>query len=185
MDNPNNPGMQQPSQQQPSYQQPAAPQPPPSHGQFSAQAQNPSNYGIRMVDSLSANEFHLEINGQIATGIFSVSGLTPFSLKVDENSKPVSVNFPPLVITKMVQQDPTLPFNAWVREAVEARGQTLPTREIAIVAMDEGIETRRWIYQNAWISEVTFSDFDTALDYLVEEKITLRYGAVVEVWPQR
>jgi hypothetical protein len=136
------------------------------------------------VDSLSANEFRVEINGQTVTGVFSVAGLCPFSIKVDDTGKPIGLNTPPLVLTKMVQQDPTLPFNAWVREAVQARGTILPTREITVVALDEGVETRRWVYRNAWVREVTFSDFDTALDYLVEEKITLHYQQVEEIWPQ-
>ena len=31
--------------------------------------------GIRAVDSLSANEFQVEINGEVASGIFGVSGI--------------------------------------------------------------------------------------------------------------
>jgi T4-like virus tail tube protein gp19 len=201
MDNPTNPSApfpQQPTQpQQTPYEQqfqqqqqypqqapPATPQQPPTQAAYSPQSQNPNQYGLRVVDSLTTNEFRLEINGQIVTGVFAVSGLAPFSLKV-ENGKPVGINAPSLLVTKMVQQDSTLPFNAWVREAVQARGSVLPTREISIVAMDEGTETRRWVYHNAWISEVKFSDFDTALDYLVEEKITIQHGGVEEIWPQR
>lgn len=196
MDNPNYPAAPVPAQ--PAYQaavpaqpaaypaQPAAyPHPAPSQAAYSPQAQNPAQYGLRVVDSLTANEFRVEINGQTMTGVFSVHGLTSFSLKLDENGRPVGVNYPPLVITKMVQQDSSLPFNAWVREAVQARGTVLPTREISVVAMDEGNETRRWVYHQAWISEVTFSDFDTALEYLVEEKIVIRHGGVEEIWPQR
>ena len=171
------PPVQPPPQGQP------MPQHAPSMASYSPQAQNPAQYGIRAVDSLSANEFHLLINGQVATGIFAVSGLSSFSLKLDDNNKPVGFKFPPLVVTKMVQQDPNLPFNQWVREAIQARGTVLPTREIAIVAMDEGAETRRWVYANAWISSITFSDFDTALEYLVEEKITLQHAGVQEIWP--
>jgi hypothetical protein len=176
------------------YQQPQAaypPQPaqsyppPPAQPGLSPQAQNPAQFGIRVVDSLTANEFRVEINGQTVTGIFSVSGIVPFSIKVDETGKPVGINSPPLTITKMVQQDPNLPFNAWVREAVQARGSVLPTREIAIVALDEGVETRRWVYHNAWICEVLFSDFDTASEFLVEEKVVIRHGGVEELWPNR
>ncbi|NJL93227.1 MAG: phage tail protein [Anaerolineae bacterium] len=186
---------QQPGQAQPYYpQQPQQPEqgftPPaaqhaPSHVMVSPQAQNPAQFGIRAVDSLTANEFHVQINGQVATGIFAVTGLSSFKLKLDENSKPVGFDYPPLVITKMVQQDPNLPFNQWVREAIQQRGAVLPTREITIVAMDEGAETRRWVFRNAWISSVTFSDFDTAVEYLVEEKITIQHGGVEEQWPNR
>lgn len=202
MQNPNNPAgplpPQYPPQQQPQYtqqapydpaayqqvqQQPQMPQHAPSTATFSPQAQNPAQYGVRAVDSLSANEFKVEINGKVVSGIFAISGLSPFSLKLDDTGKPVGFNYPALVVTKMVQQDSTLPFNQWVREAIQARGTVLPTREIAVVAMDEGVETRRWVYRNAWISEIKFSDFDTALEYLVEEKITIQHGGVDEIWP--
>lgn len=185
MDNsPLPPQQQYPQQpQQDPYQQ-QQPQHAPSQSAYSPQAQNPGQYGIRAVDSLTANEFHIEINGQIVTGIFAVSGLSSFSLKLDD-SKPVGFKYPSLLVTKMVQQDPNLPFNKWVREAIDARGTVLPTREISIVAMDEGAETRRWVYRNAWISHVEFSDFDTALEYLVEEKITIQHGGVEEIWPNR
>lgn len=175
--------------QQPAYppQQPAyPPQPQPSATPgFSPQAQNPAQYGIRAVDSLTANEFRVELNGMTVTGIFAVNGLATFTLKLDDDGKPTGFRYPPLLITKMVQQDPNLPFNQWVREAVQARGTVLPTRELAIVAMDEGVETRRWVYRNAWISSITFSDFDTALEYLVEEKITIQHGGVEEIWAAR
>jgi len=45
------------------------------------------------------------------------------------------------------------------------------------------VETRRWVYRNCWISDISFSDFDTALDFLIEEKITIQHGGVEEVWP--
>lgn len=197
MDNFNNPSAPLPQYPaQPSYpaqqpypaQAPAAaplPQAAPTGFAPSPQAQNPAQYGVKVVDSLSANEFSVQINGQTVTGVFAVSGLNTLSLRVDENGKPIGIAYPPLTITKMVQQDPTLPFNQWVREAVQARGTVLPTREITVIALDEGVETRRWVYRNAWISSVTFSDFDTALDYLVEEKVVIQHGGVEEIYPSR
>ncbi|MBP8973796.1 MAG: phage tail protein, partial [Anaerolineae bacterium] len=84
-------------------------------------------------------------------------------------------------ITKMVQRDPDLPFNAWIRETL-----TNPTvkivRQIAIVAMDEGIETRRWTLKDAWISAVGYSDFDSGSDQLIEERVTVQHSGVEEVW---
>ena len=127
--------------------------------------------GVKAVDSLSAYEFQVEIDGTVATGIFAVQGLTSFALDGE---------YPPLVITKMVQQDPARPFNAWTRET---QGGGKPTREIAIIAMDEGVETRRWIYRSAYITHIGFSNFDTSLSELVEEQITIRAEAVEEVWP--
>lgn len=179
------PYQQQQQYQQP-YQQPVHQTAPPQQGDFyyqqaSAQAQG---HGVQAVDSLSANEFSVEVGGERATGIFAVTGLSSYALRM-EDGKPVGMDFPPIVVTKMVQQDVTNPFNKWTRETVAARGTRLPTRDVAIVALDEGIETRRWVYRNCWISSIQFSDFDTALDFLVEEKITIQHGGVEEIWPQR
>lgn len=154
-------------------------QPAPQGDFYQQQARGAS---IQAVDSLSANEFALEINGERVTGVFSVHGLSSYQLKL-EDGRPVGMDFPPLVVTKMVQQDSSLPFNQWTRETVAARGTKLPTRDISVVALDEGNETRRWVYRNAWISSIAFSDFDSALDFLIEEKVTIQHGGVEEIWP--
>lgn len=160
-------------------------QPAPQGEFYQSQARaQASGKGVQAVDSLSANEFAVELNGERISGIFAVSGLSSYCLKM-EDGKPVGMDYPPIVITKMVQQDPNLPFNQWTRETVAARGTRLPTRDISIVALDEGVETRRWIYRNCWISSIEFSDFDTALDFLIEERVHIRHGGVEEVWPQR
>ncbi len=169
------------------YQQPYQPQPyqqPMPQGEFyqsQARAQA-SGQGVQAIDSLSANEFSVEIGGDKVTGIFAVTGLSSYHLKM-EDGKPVGMDFPPIVITKMVQRDPNLPINQWTRETVAARGTRLPTRDVAIIALDEGAETRRWIYRNCWISSIQFSDFDTALDFLIEEKVHIQHGGVEEIWP--
>lgn len=169
---------QQQQQHQPAqsdwYQQQAAAQ---QQGQATGETR------VQAVDSLSSNEFIVEINGSRVSGVFAVTGLSSYKLKM-EDGKPVGMDFPAIVITKMVQQDSSLPFNQWTRETVAARGTRLPTRDIAVVAMDEGVETRRWLYRNCWISSIEFSDFDTALDFLIEEKITIQHGGVEEIWPQ-
>ena len=134
--------------------------------------------GIRAIDSLSANEFHVEIDGVIATGIFGVSGIA--SRRVDHNAGRL-VN-QPITLTKMVQQDPKLPFNQWTRETL-ANPTGRVTRQIAVVAMDEGQETRRWVFKDAWISDISFSDFDTSRDELVEERLVIQHHGVEEVWP--
>lgn len=176
---------QQPQQQyqpQPQYP-PQQPQYQGGQGWYQQQAHaKATGEGIRAVDSLSSNEFVVEINGERVSGVFAVSGLSSYCLKL-EDGKPVGLEYPPLLITKMVQQDATLAFNQWTRETVAARGTRLPTRDVHIVAMDEGVETRRWVYHNCWISTIEFSDFDTALDFLIEEKITVQHGGVEEVWP--
>jgi phage tail-like protein len=179
---------QQPYQQQ----QPQQPQYPAQQYQPPAQpAQNEFYYqqaqakatgqGIQAQDSLSSNEFVVEISGARVNGVFSVEGLSSYALKL-EDGKPVGMDYPPLVITKMVQQDPAVAFNEWTRETVAARGTRLPTRDVAIVAMDEGVETRRWVYRNCWISKIAFSNFDSELEFLIEEKITIQHGGVEEVW---
>jgi phage tail-like protein len=136
--------------------------------------------GIQALDSLSANEFRVEIDGVTATGIFGVSGLHIRSVDLAAGRL---VNHP-ITIAKMVQQDPNLPFNQWTRETL-ANPTARVTREIAVVAMDEGVETRRWVYKNAWISDIAFSDFDTSRHELIEERLTVQHPGVEEIWPTR
>jgi hypothetical protein len=135
--------------------------------------------GIQAVDSLSANEFHVELNGELVTGIFGVSGLHIRSVDLTAGRL---VNRP-LVITKMVQQNPALPFNQWTRETL-ANPTTKVTRELAVVAMDEGRETRRWVYKDVWISDIAFSDFNTGNQELIEERLTIQHNGVDEIWPE-
>lgn len=135
--------------------------------------------GIQAMDSLSANEFQVEINGELLTGVFGVSGLC--SRRVDlEAGKLVN---DAVVITKMVQRDPQLPCNQWMRETLDNPTAKI-TRDIAVVAMDEGRESRRWTLKNAWISAIEYSDFDTSSDVLVEERLTLQHTGIEETWPE-
>ena len=135
-----------------------------------------STESIQAIDSLSAHEFQVEVGGEVASGIFGVSGLHSFSM---DDGEPV---LHPVTITKMVQQDPNLPFNKWTRETISKLGDKV-TRKVAVVAMDEGTETRRWVIEEAWIVDIQFSDFDTGSDALVEERITLYHNGVNEIWP--
>ena len=136
--------------------------------------------GIRAIDSLSSNEFQVEIDGEVATGIFGVSGLHIRCVDLTAGR----LVHQPLTITKMVQQDPDLPFNRWVRETLENSTNKV-TRQIAVVAMDEGLETRRWVYQDAWISDIAFSDFDKAHSVLIEERLTIQHSGVEQIWPEK
>jgi phage tail-like protein len=136
--------------------------------------------GIRAIDSLSSNEFQVEIDGEVASGIFGVSGLHIRCVDLAAGR----LVHQPLTITKMVQQDPDLPFNRWVRETLE-NSTSKVTCQIAIVAMDEGVETRRWVYQDAWISDIAFSDFDKAHSVLIEERLTIQHSGVEQIWPEQ
>jgi hypothetical protein len=144
-----------------------------------AQEMTHDSSGIKAIDSLSANEFRVEIDGEVATGIFGVSGIHIRCVDLSAGKLVPQ----PVIITKMVQQDPDLPFNQWTRETL-AHPTTKITREIAVVAMDEGVETRRWVHRDAWISDIEFSDFDSSSDTLIEERLTIHHSGVEEVWPE-
>ncbi|WP_119072331.1 phage tail protein [Aggregatilinea lenta] len=135
--------------------------------------------GIQAVDSLSSNEFKVELDGVEASGVFAVRGLT---IRQIDGSGQVALL--PLVIVKMVQQDPDLPFNRWTRETLAGTSAKV-TRELAIVAVDDGVEVRRWVVKDAWISSIALSDFDSARADLIEERLTIHHGGVEERWPQR
>jgi len=130
------------------------------------------------VDSLVANEFAVELEGEKMLGVFGVSGLTTF--KLNESGQQV---YRPVQITKMVQRNGNNPFNMWLRETMNSRDESeRPTRTVSIVAIDDGVETRRWTLQNAYIIEVSYSDFDTASTEMVEEAVTVRYTSIEETW---
>lgn len=134
------------------------------------------------IDSLTANEFAVEIEGERASGIFRVSGLTPF--KLDVKPSLTKIVREPFKIAKMVQRDPENPFNRWLRDSNQSREDIVrPTRRLAIVALDEGIETRRWEVIGAYIVEVAYSEFNTGARDLVEEVLTVMYERIEEVWP--
>jgi phage tail-like protein len=89
--------------------------------------------------------------------------------------------FPPLVITKMVQRGPELAANRWIRETLENPTARV-TRKLAIIALDDGVEVRRWVFREAWISEVSYSDFDASSEALVEERLTIQHRGVEVIW---
>ena len=133
---------------------------------------------IQEVDSLVANEFAVEIGGEVASGIFSVRGLTLY--QVDENGKRIK---PPFEITKMVQRDSDNTFNQWHRETMDSRDSDKnPTRKIAIVAIDDGVETRRWTVEDAYIASIRYTDYDTASFEMIEETYLIMYSDIKESW---
>lgn len=141
---------------------------------------NASPAGLE-VDSLSANEFAVELDGERIGGIFRISGLTTFKLDV----KPALTRqvHEPFRVTKMVQRDPNAPFNRWIRETVAARDDSVrPQRTLVVLALDEGVESRRWVISGAWISEISYSEFDSGSSDLVEEKLAIHYELIEEQW---
>jgi hypothetical protein len=133
------------------------------------------------IDSLSANEFEVRIDGETVKGVFKVSGLLTFKLEI----KPSLTKFvrDPFKISKMVQRDPNMPFNRWVRETVGAKEDIVrPVRTVDILAIDDGEEIRRWTIKGAWISEISYSDFNSASSDLIEETLTIHYEDISETW---
>jgi hypothetical protein len=134
------------------------------------------------IDSLTANEFAVELEGERISGVFRVTGLTPFKLDVKPSLTKIVRD--PFKISKMVQRDPNSIFNRWLQETTRSREDIVrPTRRLAVVALDEGIETRRWEIIGAYITEVAYSEFNSGSRDLVEEVLTIMYERVEEVWP--
>jgi hypothetical protein len=136
---------------------------------------------VQSVDSLSANEFRVSIDGEEITGIFKVSGLAPFKMEM----KPAATRLlrDPVKITRMVQRDPALAVNRWIRETVTARDDIVrPLRTLEISAQDDGVEVRRWTLKGAYISEISYSDFDTGSGELVQEILVIQYEDIETLW---
>lgn len=133
------------------------------------------------IDSLSANEFEVRLDGEVVKGVFRISGLAPFKLEVKPSLTKLMRE--PFKLSKMVQRDPDLPFNRWLRETVAAKDDIVrPHRTLEIAAIDDGVETRRWTINSAWISEISYSDFNSASSELIEETVTIYYDDITENW---
>jgi hypothetical protein len=133
------------------------------------------------MDSLSANEFEVRVDGETVKGVFKVNGLLSFKLEVKPSLTKLVRD--PFKLSKMVQRDPNLPMNRWVRETVGAKDDIVrPTRTLDILAVDDGEEIRRWTITGAWISEISYSDFDSASSNLIEETLTIHYDDISETW---
>jgi phage tail-like protein len=138
---------------------------------------------MQLLDSLCANEFAFEIEGERIPGIFRVSGLTSFKLDVKTTNSMRMIQ-EPFKIVKMVQRDANAPFNRWLRETVDKKDDIVrPKRTLAVVAIDDGIETRRWTVKGAWITSVSYSDFNSASSEMVEEAVTIQFERIEETWP--
>lgn len=137
----------------------------------------------RAIDSLSANEFAVELDGAAVTGIFRVTGLIAY--KLDVRPSLTKAQRDPFTIYKMVQREPELPFNRWIRETIGTKDDIVHSRRIVdIVALDDGVEVRRWRVKGAWISEISYSDFDSGSSELMQQRLTIQYDQIEEIWPE-
>jgi phage tail-like protein len=73
--------------------------------------------------------------------------------------------------------------NRWLRDTIDAKADIVrPKRTVAIIAIDDGEEVRRWTVSGAWISEITYSDFNSGSSALVEETLTIQWDEMEESW---
>lgn len=124
------------------------------------------------IDSLVANEFALELDGEAVSGIFRISHLRTFA--TDENGERI---MPPFEVSKMVQRNADNPFNTWLRETLDGNS---PTRTVTILAIDDAVTTRKWTAHNARITEVSYSDFDTGASEMIQEVYTIAYDSITD-----
>ncbi|MGB1286999.1 MAG: phage tail protein [Aggregatilineales bacterium] len=130
------------------------------------------------IDSLIANEFAFEINGDAVDGVFRVEGLSTYELDATGNRVK-----PPFEVHKMVQRDKNNAFNSWLRETMDARNSDeKPRRDVTLVAVDDGTVIRRWTAKNAWIQGVRYSEFDSASFEMVAEILLIAYDDIEESW---
>lgn len=131
------------------------------------------------IDSLVANEFGFEINGERVSGVLSIAKLISFSM--DESGKR---HFPPFEVSKIVERDGNNLFNRWLRETIAARNSgTRPRRDVTVLAIDDGVVTRRWHVKNAWIKEVQYSSFDSGSFEIVAETLVIMYDDIEDTFP--
>jgi hypothetical protein len=131
------------------------------------------------IDSLVSNEFAFEINGTRVNGILQISQLVTLRLNADGTR-----SLPPFEVSKIVERDANSAFNLWLRETLEGRNAgTRARRDVTVVAVDDGIETRRWTARSAWIQEVRYSTFDSASFEMVAETYIIAYDDIEDSWP--
>lgn len=124
------------------------------------------------LDSLIANEFMVELNGEAVSGVFGVSGLVSFKLDDEGNRL-----HPSFIVSKMVQRDPNSAFNKWLQET---QSGSKPTRDLSVVAVDDGVATRRWTAKGAYIKSVSYSEFNEASFEMVAEMVEVGYESMTE-----
>jgi hypothetical protein len=148
-----------------------------------AQENAASGTNIQTLDSLAANEFSVEVDGQTVPGILRISGFNSFKLEV-KTTNALKKQQEAFKLVKMVQRDGNNIINHWIRDSVNAGTDIVrPTHTLTIKAMDDGVETRCWMVKGAWISQVSYSDFNTSSGELMEETLLIQYEDVEETWP--
>jgi hypothetical protein len=55
-------------------------------------------------------------------------------------------------------------------------------RTLAVIAIDDGVETRRWVIKGAWIAEVSYTDFNSGSRELIEETLVIHYEDIEDYW---
>ena len=132
-----------------------------------------------MLDSLVSNEFAFEINGERVNGVLHIGHLVTFRLQEDGKRL-----LPPFEVSKIVERDANSAFNTWLRETIAGReAASRPRRDVSIVAVDDGVVTRRWTARNAWIREVRYSAFDSTSFEMVAETYVIAYDDMEDSWP--
>lgn len=132
-----------------------------------------------MLDSLVSNEFAFEINGERVNGVLHIGHLVTFRLQEDGKRL-----LPPFEVSKIVERDASSVFNTWLRETIAVReSASRPRRDVTIVAVDDGVVTRRWTARNAWIKEVRYSAFDSTSFEMVAETYVIAYDDMEDSWP--
>lgn len=132
-----------------------------------------------MLDSLVSNEFAFEINGERVNGVLHIGHLVTFRLQEDGTRV-----LPPFEVSKIVERDAGSVFNTWLRETIESRqAPARPRRDVTIVAVDDGVVTRRWTARSAWIREVRYSAFDSTSFEMVAETYVIAYDDMEDSWP--
>ncbi len=135
----------------------------------------------RAIDSLSAHEFTVLLDGETVQGVFRITGMTPF--KLESNPAQTKLVRESFTLAKLVQRDAALPFNRWLRATIDAKDDIdRPMRTLEVVALDEGEETRRWVFKGAWIASISYSDFNSSSAELVEEIVQVHYADLEVRW---
>jgi hypothetical protein len=141
-----------------------------------------SAQSVQRMDSLSANEFAVYLEEMPLRGVLRVMEFKPFKLDVKPTTALKALK-DPFKLVRLVESDPASPVNKWLVESVNAQADfDRPRRDLTLVAVDEGVPTRQWLITGAWISEASYSSFDSSSREFVEETLTIQWEAIKFEW---